>query len=381
MNKNIVLIRNAQPYDFGGGERFPVFVAKALKSEGFTPTVISRSDSLLRFADENSVATIKGWWWAHQQWSGRWVLLFPVYFLWQVILFFYYLALFIRLNPSVVHIQSKDDFIAGTFAAKLLSRRVIWTDHADLKHVWLNVARWFRNPVGKLVYSMALHTDTISVVSESEKRAVLSNLNPSSKVAQKLKVVYNGAFDQYVSRPIQQQQSFVYTCVSRLVTDKGIGELIQAFLKVQEKHSDTVLWLIGDGRERKKFENAANNNDSIIFHGQQADPVQFLAQSNVFVHPTYHEGFSLALVEASMMKLPIIATNVGGNPEIIIDNETGLLVPEKDVTALTEAMIKLREDAELRTKLSEHARTQYIALFKFEDIVKNVFIPLYKGTT
>jgi len=380
MNKNIVLIRNAQPYDFGGGERFPVFISQALKSEGFYPTVVSRSKSLRTFASENDIPIIKGWWWAHQNWSGRWALLFPVYLVWQGILIAYYLTLFIRLNPSAVHIQSKDDFIAGTFAAKVLGKRVIWTDHADLKHIWLNVRHSFKNPVGKLIYLAAQHTNTISVVSQSEKKAILDNLTPTSKVAHKLSVVYNGAFDHYNNKSKQQKESFIYTCVSRLVTDKGISELIKAFLEVQKIHPDVILWLIGEGRERQKFEKAANNNDGIIFHGQQADPIQYLAQSSVFVHPTYHEGFSLALVEASMMKLPIIATNVGGNPEIIIDRQTGLLVPAKDVEALTTAMNELRENVDLRLLLGENARNQYVSTFNFDVIVKNKFIPFYKGT-
>jgi len=378
MNKNIVLIRNAQPYDFGGGERFPVFIAEVLKNKGFSPVVISHSSSLRKFANENNIHTIKGWWWSYQNWSGFRVLFFPVYVLWQIVLTVYYLILFLHLNPSAVHIQSKDDFISGSIAAKLLGRRVIWTDHADLKHVWLNLQKPLKNPVGKLVYTCALFVDAISVVSNSEKVLILNNIKKNSRIISKLHIIYNGAFDGF-SHKKNTDDDFIYICVSRLVTDKGISELIRAFIQIQNTHTNIKLWLIGDGRERNKFENLANNNDSIVFHGQQSNPLTYLSKSDVFVHPTHHEGFSLALVEASMMELPIIATDVGGNPEIISHRKTGVLVQAKNVKELASAMSEMYKNKALRTSVSKEARKQYTERFNFSDIVVDQFIPLYKG--
>lgn len=377
MKKNIVLIRNAQPYDFGGGERFPVFVSQVLKKQGYNPTIVSRSDSLRKFAGQQGAQTVKGWWWRHQNWSGVWALLFPIYFVWQIVLSFYYVFLFIRLRPRVIHIQSKDDFIAATIAGKLLARRVIWTDHADLKHIWRNVRVWYKNPVGKLVYVCAQLADSITVVSKSERSLVLKNVGSQTRIAKKLRVIYNGAFDHYTSKDASDR--FVYICTSRLVTDKGIGELIEAFLAISPKQKDAELWIVGEGRERTKFEELAGNNKRVRFLGQQSDPLSLLRKASVFVHPTHHEGFSLAVVEASMMGLPIIATRVGGNPEIIFDQKTGLLVEPRDTASLATAMTKLYKSQGLRNKLGAAARKQYVAKFNFEDIVIKKFIPLYEG--
>lgn len=383
MSKNrIILIRNAKSYDFGGGERFPVFLADILRKNNYDPFIISRSPKLLSFAKDHSLPVIRGLWWSHQNWSGKYALLFPAYLVWQVILFIWYVVVFIRHNPSAIHIQSKDDFIAATFAGRLLGKRVIWTDHADLKHIWKNTQVWYKNPVGKLAYASARFAHTITVVSKSEQKFVSDNLPASSKVLQKMAVVYNGVSDtatKYTSPKTKDRSSVTFSVASRLVTDKGIGEVIEAFIRLLQHQSTLTLNLLGDGPEADKFKQQAKNNPQIHFLGYQKDPLSYLATSDIFVHSTYHEGFSVALVEASMLSLPIIATSVGGNVEIIKDDITGLLVPAKDTDALYDAMKRLADDPALCKDLGLAARKQYEERFNFDTIVAQEFIPLYKG--
>ena len=78
------------------------------------------------------------------------------------------------------------------------------------------------------------------------------------------------------------------------------------------------------------------------------------------------------------MEKPVIATSVGGNVEMIVDNETGLLVPVKDTDSLYEAMEKLYRDPKLRKRVAKNARKQYEDRFVFDVIVKEGFIPLYE---
>ena len=80
-----------------------------------------------------------------------------------------------------------------------------------------------------------------------------------------------------------------------------------------------------------------------------------------------------------MLQLPIIATDVGGNPEIIHHNKTGLLVPSKNSVALHDAMEQLYSNSRLRVHLATAARRQYLASFVFHTIVKTQFIPLYEN--
>lgn len=378
--KRIILIRNAKSYDFGGGERFPVFLADILRKNNYDPLIISRSPKLLSFAYDHSLPAIRGLWWSHQNWSGKHILLFPVYLVWQIILFLWYTAVFIRYNPSAIHIQSKDDFIAATLAGRMLSKRIIWTDHADLKHIWKNIQIWYKNPVGKLVYASALLTHTITVVSKSEQKLASNHLPLGSRVLNKIVVVYNGVSDMAPQYKVSKKKDTItFSVASRLVTDKGITEVIDAFTRLSNKQPGVELNLLGDGPEADKFKRQAENNSSIHFLGHQKNPLSHLAASDIFIHPTYHEGFSVALVEASMLGLPIIATSVGGNVEIITNEITGLLVPAKDTSSLYDAMERLANNPVLRKDLGLAARKQYEERFDFDDIVTSQFIPLYKG--
>lgn len=381
MKKRVVLIRNAQPYDFGGGERFPVFVAKILQQHKISPIVVTRSPKLLEYANSQGVETMRGPWWSRQNWSGTRVWLFPVYVLWQLVLFFWYVAFFVRTRPHAVHIQSKDDFIAATYAARLVGATVVWTDHADLKHVWRNLRIWYKNPIGKWVYCTARLTHAITVVSESEYREVVAHLPTSSTVRTRIQVVYNGSSDSLASYPTAPSHPFMFCSINRLVTDKGVGEMIAAYKRLHLEYPDTGLTLVGNGPEEKRFQDLAADDSSIVFAGYQSDPLAYVARSHVFLQPTYHEGFSVALVEASMMEKPIVATSVGGNVEIINDGETGLLIPAKNADALYEAMRCLYKDSALRTRIAHGARAQYLEKFVFDKIVQERFMPLYDKAT
>lgn len=380
--KRIILIRNAKSYDFGGGERFPVFAAEILEKQDYDPIIISRSKKLLDFAASRKLKTIKGLWWSHQKWNGLYVTLFPIYVVWQVVLMLWYLALFIQLKPSVIHIQSKDDFIAATFAGRLLGKRIVWTDHADLKHIWKNITVWYKNPVGKLVYLSALFAHAISVVSKSELTLVTANLPKKSHISDRLRVIYNGVLDTASHFPKKMEDDLLTFCVaSRLVTDKGIGEVIEAYKRVRTNIQDSQLLLMGDGPEVAHFKELAKDTPNIIFLGHQDEPLKTLAQTDIFIHPTYHEGFSVALVEAGMLGLPIIATSVGGNVEIVNNSRTGLLVPARNSDELTQAMQQLADNEPLRNKLGTAARQQYVDHFQFDTIINQSFIPLYEGST
>lgn len=374
----VILIRNAASYDFGGGERFPVFLAQELQRLGHNPIIFSRHKTLLDFAKDQGVSHKKTFWWSRQNWQGWRVLGMPIYLTWQIFLAVYYIILFALFRPDVVHLQSKDDFIAGTVAGCLLGVRVVWTDHADLKHIFKNIGVWYRNPVGKLVYLAGRRASAITVVSGSELQLISSNLRPDSLIISKLVVVHNGVADQY-KKSSHDIKTFTFCIAGRLVIDKGISEAIEAFSRFHAAHKSSQLVLVGDGPDRKKFEQLAEDLP-VIFLGYRKNPLPEIAAADIYLHPTYHEGFSVSLIEASMLSMPIIATNVGGNPEIIHDHETGLLVPPKDSGALYKAMEGLYANNILRQKISKNARRQFLERFVFSQIVTKQFIPLYNGT-
>lgn len=377
-NKKILIIRNAYAHDFGGGERFPVELANELKNHGYNPIIISRSPKLLDFAKSRQITTIKGWWWSHQDFSGIKTALFPLYLIWQLLLTAWYSGLIIKFRPEVVHPQSRDDFIAATLAGKLSAKRVIWTDHADLKYVWQNHRVWYKNPVGKLVYFVSRFADTITLVSRSEQKLIEEQLgNP---LPEKFRVIHNGVRTPNI-RPMKRnpedKDAVVFVATSRLVTAKGIGELIEAFKQIDDK-SNVRLWLLGEGPEAEKYQKQAAGHEHISFLGFPENALSYVAAADIFVHPSYHEGFSISLVEAAALGKPIIACNVGGNPEIVKDRQNGLLIPPKDVTALSKAMAELMADQRLRQQYGLVAKRTYQENFVFEQIVAERFVPLYE---
>jgi glycosyltransferase involved in cell wall biosynthesis len=375
----IIIIRNAYSYDFGGAERYPVFVAEALINQSFTPIVISRSQKLLDFAASSGIGVIKGIWWKKQSWNGTAVLLFPLYVMWQCILFVWYLMLFLKQRPLAVHIQSKDDFIAATFAARLVGSRVIWTDHADLKHIWKNLRVWYKNPVGKLVYIAAHASHAITLISQSEYGEVSQNLPSHSDVFKRVRIINNGSPDMKHQYPPHEKTVFTFCSTNRLVKDKGIGEMIDAFKIFHNKRANSKLVLVGNGPEENIFKQRARGVRNVYFVGYQSDPLFYVASSDVLLQPTYHEGFSISILEAFMLQKPVIATSVGGNVEMIDDGETGILIPVKDVDSLVDAMERLYGDKKLRDRLAKKAREVYVKRFVFDTIVKEQFIPLYRG--
>jgi glycosyltransferase involved in cell wall biosynthesis len=369
--KRVALIRNSYSYDLGGAEIFPINLAKILASEGYEPVVLSSNRRTLALAESSNLNTVHSLWWSAQNQSGLRILIFPAYVVWVLAITLWYFLFFLKNHIDTVCPQSRDDFVGATIAAKLLRKKVIWTDHADLKHIYANHTVWYKNPVGKLVYVVSLLADHVTLESNSEKRLVEKAL--SKKLPRNYSVIHIGVVDSY-KPSTHKSTAVILVATSRLVKDKGIGELIEAMKSINNK--DIRLKLCGTGPEEAHFKALAKGIKNIEFLGHVDDVTQVLKDGDIFVHPTYHEGFGLSLVEAEMYSLPIIASNVGSIPEIVEDQVSGILVPSKNAQELAKAIKILVENPELRTKMGQAGREIYLKNFQFDEIVKNRFIPL-----
>lgn len=375
-----LLIRNAASYDFGGAERFVINLAHELQQLGWTTTVASHHKQIGEQSTIASVPFIKSpWLQSFQDLSGARLILFPLYVIWQFYLVVWYIRICKKLNVTVIHPQSRDDFIACTIAGNILGLRVVWTDHADLKYIYQNVSVPIKNPVGKWVWRKSKKADGITLVSHSEQQ-LISEAVGIEKLPDNYQVIYNGVSDtpvQPAPRRTADTDAVVFCATSRLVTAKGIGELIDAFTAI-DKQINARLWLIGDGPEAETFKARANGNPHITFMGFQDNINPLLASADVFVHPSYHEGFSISIVEAARLQKPIIACAVGGNPEIVVSGTNGLLIPPQDTNALVAAMLELGKHKELRHRYGLAARQIFTTQFEFDHIVKERFLPLYE---
>ena len=162
---------------------------------------------------------------------------------------------------------------------------------------------------------------------------------------------------------------------SRLVADKGIGELVEAMKSIH--NSNIVLKICGDGPDAHRFKRMAKGVKNIEFLGHVDDINQMLISSDILIHPSYHESFGLSLVEAEMFGLPIIASWVDSIPEIVKDGVTGILVPPRSAKDLADAISKLSADRELRERMGRAGRQMFLENFQFDKIVRDQIAPLY----
>ena len=379
--KVVLLVRNAAKQDFGGAETYPVSLAKLLEKEGWSPILVSRSRKLLDYASPQSIATRRGWWWAQQNWSGKRALLFPLYVVWQLILSVWYIQLIIRTHAVAVHTQSRDDLIAATFACSITRRVVVWTDHMDLRYVFENITLPFRNPVGKFVFWTSRFAHHIILISDNERRLVTSHFAHKDARDKQIVLVKNGVVDRGQATPRARSNPVVFCLASRMVANKGVAEAIHAFSGLQQRLSGSEhkakLAIYGDGGDLETFKALAKDIPGITFHGHQDNAIEKVRAADVFVLPSYQEGFSIALLEATMLGKAIIASDVDSNPEIIIDHETGLLVKPRDIESLQQAMYIMATDEPLRHKLERNARHEYEQQFDLENIVREQILPLY----
>jgi glycosyltransferase involved in cell wall biosynthesis len=130
----------------------------------------------------------------------------------------------------------------------------------------------------------------------------------------------------------------VLLCVCRLEPQKGVDVAIQALADIPDAH----LVVLGEGPQRAELERLAN--DRVHLLGRVPDVAAWLRRADVLVHPARWEGFGLALLEAMLASLPVVATRVSSIPEIVVDGETGLLVPPDDASALAAAVNRVLAD-------------------------------------
>lgn len=159
----------------------------------------------------------------------------------------------------------------------------------------------------------------------------------------------------------QKRKTFTFVFVGRLVGDKGINELVEAFSRLNKEHPETRLVLVGPEEEKIDPilpETAAeiNRNKAIEAVGKQKDVRPFFASADALVFPSYREGFPNVVIEAGAMGLPSIVTDINGSREIIIDGENGMIVPSKDSEALYQAVKHFVENPEDVRRMAVNAR-------------------------
>ncbi len=164
--------------------------------------------------------------------------------------------------------------------------------------------------------------------------------------------------------------AFIIGFAGRIVRDKGVVELVQAWQALRAEFADLHLLIAGEFESEDPIpldaEAALRTDPRIHLTGYLTDPSGFYRVLDLFVLPTYREGFGLALLEASAMEAPVVATRIPGCVDAVRDGQTGTLVTARDASALADAIRAYVRDADLRRRHGRQGRERVLRDFRPE---------------
>ena len=227
---------------------------------------------------------------------------------------------------------------------------------------------------------LARGTDAIVAVSEAVKADIVHFDHVAPK---KIVVIPNGIDVAAISVGDRAharlslgipQDARVIGSVGRLIDQKGHMYLIEALALIKDTHPKARVLIVGEGPLRGELEALAGSlgvAERVTFAGVRRDIPDMLAAMDAFAMPSLWEGFGIALIEAMVAGVPVVATSIPPFQEIITDREDALIVPIEDAGALASAMELLLDDASLSRKLGEAARTRVISRYGIESTVQS----------
>jgi sugar transferase (PEP-CTERM/EpsH1 system associated) len=271
--------------------------------------------------------------------------------------------LFIRLarllrreKIDIVHCHNSGPLVYGTVAARLArAAGVVYTAHG----------RYSSSRLGKVMFRRGGLVDRVVCVSEDARQIAIEKggLAPS-----RVETLINGVdMDRFADRgepppelPVGKPSIGI---VARLTAVKDHQNLFRAFAGLLPSYPEARLFVVGDGELRAELENDVKGlgiSANVNFLGNRSDVPHLLAGFDLFVLSSYSEGLSITLLEAMAAGLPIVATDVGGNPEVVEHGITGKIVPVRDPGALTDAFKWMIEHPAEAGKMGErgHDRVQ-----------------------
>ena len=282
---------------------------------------------------------------------------------------------------DVVHCHHYSPFVYGVLASLLRpSTQLVFTEHGKLSGAGPSRKRRWVNPL------LSRKRGHFRAVSADLRRHMLAEgFQP-----ERLKVLYNGVdpgerpsdFDRYAARVVLglPSDAFVIGTVGRLDPVKNLELLLQTHARVATANDRAHLVIVGDGPERGALEakaEALGITGPVSFAGYRQD-VRFLMPAfDVFVNCSTYEGVSLTILEAMATAVPVVATPVGGNPEVVVDRETGLLV-RANPKMLAHAIAHLAGDETRRRRMGDAGRRRVEQDFSIARMVED-YAKLYLG--
>ncbi|MFA5854319.1 MAG: glycosyltransferase family 4 protein [Patescibacteria group bacterium] len=353
----------------GGGERYTEQTVEGLKRAGHDVLLVSSSEALLAMFKKHG-------WRAYSAWCGvepvtmLSALLFPLTIVFFTPFVFLLLAWFrfVHRTEAVVCLSLTEKLLA-TPIAKLFGMRVVWTEH-------LVAGRSLRlNPFRGWYVACARSANVVTV-----SEAAASALVDVGVLRRNVRIISPGV--QPSTNHIDSSVSHTVGIISRFSREKNVSLALRAFALVVKELPDAQLEIFGDGPERAMLVRLADEltlSDKTTFHGH-VEQVRGAGRFNVLTVPSAKESFGMAALEAMADGLPVVATRVGGLPEVVVHGKTGLLVPPEDPRAMADALLTLLRDTMRTKQLGEAGRERATQLFT-EEKMQTAWIELFSSAS
>ena len=327
--------------NIGGAEKVLVHLISNLDQTRFTPMVACLYDGNTPIADEIRLLGI------------------PVYDLemktkWQIKALWQFYALLREWKPTILHSSLFHANLVGRLVGRLAGVPIIISCRQNI-----SIGGRLREALNRMTVWL---DDRVIAVCELARQA---ELKATKLPPEKVVTIYNAVDIDHLmqnKQPVQESIRTSYNIAAEAILigtacrfhpQKGVHNLISAFAKVQEGYPQTHLVLVGDGELREELELQVERlalSQSVTFTGLRTDIPNVLSELTLFVLPSLWEGLPMVLLEAMAIGCPVVATNVGGTPEIVLSGQTGILVEPDNPHALTGAITRLLMDVELRNR-------------------------------
>ncbi|PIX57008.1 MAG: hypothetical protein COZ48_03030 [Candidatus Yonathbacteria bacterium CG_4_10_14_3_um_filter_43_12] len=301
--------------------------------------------------------------------------------------FFELWRMFRKEKPDVAHLNSAKAGGVGAISAHLAGvQKIIFTAHGwafnEERPTWQKLIIKFFSWV-----TVILSHETIAV-----SNAVRNNTAGWPFVVSKISVIKNGIKEpSFLLRNEARlhlfakanihvpENAFIVGTIAELHKSKGLTYAIEAFTKLMPENPNLYYFILGGGEEKERLETLVglhNLQGRVFLLGFVDDASRYLKAFDIFLLPSMTEGLALVLLEAGLAGLPVVASRIGGIPEVIEDKNTGLLVPTRDSDAIALANQNLMTDRSLAKRFGEALRERVLAKFPLSRVLKDT-ISLY----